>query len=228
MTYLSDQALKTAFLEEIGKHEAADQLVKGNYGYMNGLFKGCAIGCSLHSLNLIHGKPDLYETGNHRRMMHELGWPLWLAYIADTIFEGLPDALSATWPRRLAEAISVGIRVPEIVLAKVMRWILLDAQFGMVSVTESASAKTSVLNVGALFDRVVKGDIVPEQEWAEAGAAAGAVGVAVARASIAAWEAGAWAADEASLDAAPYFYPALSEELIRLLKDLEEEMRLSR
>ena len=108
LTYHADPQLKAALLAELAKHEAADQFVKGTYGRMNAHFRGCAIGCSLHSLNVILGKPEQERTGDHSRYMTELGWPLWLALLEDTVFEHLPEDQAARWPRRLAEAVPVG------------------------------------------------------------------------------------------------------------------------
>lgn len=114
--YLNSADLKSRFLAEISKHEAADQLIKGSYGEMNGQFRGCAIGCSLHSMNIIQGAPDLLgRTGDHRRYPSALGLPIWLAYLEDDIFEQLPIELAKTWPRRFAEAVPVGAVVDDLV-----------------------------------------------------------------------------------------------------------------
>jgi len=104
-TYKNDPAFKAAFLAEISKHEEADALLKGTYGEFDPTFKGCAIGCSVHSLNTLQGKPQDDDTkfADHGRVANELGFPLWLAYLEDNLFESLPSALSKTWPRRLAE-----------------------------------------------------------------------------------------------------------------------------
>src|SRR3990167_2686978 len=156
ITYLGKPELKEAFLLEIGKHEAADQLVKGYYGQMDGQFTGCAIGCSLHSLNVLQGKPAVIDNvGLHERVPAELGWPLWLAYLEDNIFEQLPAELSRTWPRRLAEAIPVGVSVPDVVLAKLLRWTLIADTFGVVHATDDAEVKAIVQRIGALFDRSI-------------------------------------------------------------------------
>src|SRR5947207_2722633 len=99
----NDPELKRRLLVEIGKHEAADAIVKGQYGEM-GLpieqFKGCAIGCALHSLNALNGKwcPVPKAVGDHARFPTELGIPIELAYHIDTMFENLPDDASQTWP----------------------------------------------------------------------------------------------------------------------------------
>ena len=175
ITYHGDHALKAAFLAEISKHEAADALVKGTYGRMNGAFKGCAIGCSLYSLNVLHGESPAdaaQRTGDHDRIPTELGWPLWLAYAEDTIFERLPTDLSKTWPRRLAEAVPVGVTVPDIVLAKVFHWTLMNARFGVINCADAESTKDAVRKMGALFERTIAGENVPGAEWNEAAARA--------------------------------------------------------
>lgn len=187
ITYLGKPELKATFLVEIGKHEAADQIVQGHYGEMNGKFTGCAIGCSLHSLNVLQGKADpMASVSQHDRVPVELGWPLWLAYLEDNIFERLPDELATTWPRRLAEAIPVGVTVPDAMLAKLLRWTLVGDIFGVVHATDDVKAKAIAQRMGALF---------------------------------AAWD--AWAAWPVKAG----FYPALSEETLRLLRELRHTLK---
>lgn len=214
ITYLGNPELKAALLVEIAKHETADQIVKGTYGQMKAVWHGCAIGCSLRSLNLIQRRVDVNaETGAHARFPTELGWPLWLAYAEDNIFEQLPDDLAHTWPRRLAEAVPVGVTIPDAVLANVLRWILIGDGLGVVRATTDATVKAVVRNMGTLFDRVGRGEVVTDAEF-----------------DLAAWDAwDAWDARDARVAWAARvardarverdaFYPALSEELIRLLK----------
>ena len=217
VTYHGDADLKAAFLYEIGKHEAADAIIKGTYAQMNSHFQGCAIGCSLYSLSVLQGQSPAVaaqRTGEHARIPTELGWPLWLAYAEDTIFENLPDALSKTWPRRLAEAIPVGVTVPDLVLAKLLRWMLVDEHFGVVKYADTKVTKNAVLAIAALFDRTIGGDTVPESEWA-AGAAW------TRRAAWAAWTTWAVGTAGAAVATRAAFYPVLSEELLRLLRELE-------
>ncbi|CAB4212416.1 hypothetical protein UFOVP1442_1, partial [uncultured Caudovirales phage] len=104
--YGNNPAFKDAFLAEIGKHEEADALLKGTYGEFDPTFKGCAIGCSVRSLHSLQGTlTNGVSFNNHAKVAADLGWPLWLAYLEDNLFERLPDELSKTWPRRLAEAV---------------------------------------------------------------------------------------------------------------------------
>ena len=43
-SYLNDPKLKELMVEEMESHHKNDQIIKGTYGKMNGMFKGCAIG----------------------------------------------------------------------------------------------------------------------------------------------------------------------------------------
>ena len=248
-TYLNSPELKTAFLAEITKHEDADALVKGTYGQMNGMFKGCAIGCSLHSLNVLQGKTGAAVaelTDRHDRYEAELGWPLWLAYLEDNIFESLPDELATTWPRRLAEAIPVGAVVDDVVLAKILRWVLADETYGVRYATDNEKIRGYIDGVIAGFDAEIAtgGQATAEQREAAARAAwdawaAGAARAAwaardawAARAARDAWAAraarDAWAAG-AALDAGAAgaawdaFFPALSLYVLTLLRELPSD-----
>ena len=178
-TYLGDPSLKTRFLDEIGKHEQMDAIVKGTYGEMHGArFVGCAIGCSLHSLNLITGKQTMNDkdsaqtersdTGDHSRYESELGLPVWLAYLEDNVFENLPDDLAMTWPRRFAEAIPVGAVVDDVVLAKILRWVLADAEFGVRFATDNDEIRGYIDTIVVLFDAEIVGTATAEQREAAA------------------------------------------------------------
>ena len=105
--YLNDPALKEDFVAEIKKHQEADQIIQGTYGKGSGeSWKGCAVGCSIHSLNRLQGKR--YDTSNHKVYETALGIPEWLARLEDGIFEELPVEKAKQWPLCFASAISVG------------------------------------------------------------------------------------------------------------------------
>ena len=64
LAYHSDPTLKRDMLAELAEHRKLDQIVKGTYGQgTNGDFKGCAVGCSIHSLNKKRG--TAYKWGDH-------------------------------------------------------------------------------------------------------------------------------------------------------------------
>jgi hypothetical protein len=188
LTYLNDPALKAALVAEITKHQVADQIVKGTYGRTNGVWRGCAIGCSLHSLNVLQGRADLSQaTGDHARYESELGLPLWLAYLEDHVFETLSETESQTWPRVFAEAIPVGVTIPDRLLAKILRWTLAAETVGVRHATDDVEIIAVIDRMVALFDREIAGDSPTAAEWNEDAWAARA-----ARAAWAAWA--AWAA----------------------------------
>ena len=136
ITYHADPVLKARFLAELEKHAQADAFLKGTYGQMNSHFRGCGIGCSLASLNVIAGHHIDRRTSDHERYPTELGWPLWLAYLEDHLFEELPDALSKTWPIRLSTAVPVGVTIPDRTLADILCWALGDATYGVRHATD--------------------------------------------------------------------------------------------
>lgn len=210
LTYLNNPDLKTRFLAEIAKHEAADAIIKGTYGAMNGEFRGCAIGCSLHSLNLLEGKTGkdaMEDTDNHHRYEAELGLPMWLACLEDFLFEELPDDLAKRWPRRLAAAIPVGAIVDDAVLAKILVWSLVDAEFGVRQATNRDDVRGWIDVIATYITADVESQATDDlRESAARDAWA-------ARAAWDVWD--AWDAEKANA-----FYPALSEYVLALMRDL--------
>lgn len=92
LAYHSDTKIKAKYLKRVRAHEAADEIIKGQY-WQGG--KGCAVGCTVHSAN-----HNAYET--------ELGIPEMLARLEDVIFEGLPAKKAKEWPERFLKAIKPG------------------------------------------------------------------------------------------------------------------------
>lgn len=76
--------LKETLLAEIKWHEEQDKIVQGTYGNEGNEFKGCAVGCSIHSLNRKLGKN--FSTSDHKIYETELGIPETLAYLEDSLF----------------------------------------------------------------------------------------------------------------------------------------------
>jgi len=93
LSYHGDPAVKAKYVARVQAHAAADEIIQGD-GWVNG--KGCAVGCTLHDYN-------------HERYPVELGMPVWLARLEDTIFEGLPNAVAKEFPAKFLEAVPVGV-----------------------------------------------------------------------------------------------------------------------
>ena len=91
--YHGDAAVKAKYVARFEAHRAADEVIQGT-GFKNG--RGCFVGCTL----------DKYD---HGRFPVELGWPEWLARLADSIFEGLPKAAAPQFGTDLLAAVPVGV-----------------------------------------------------------------------------------------------------------------------
>lgn len=105
--FLDDPQLKADLLEQIKWHREQDAIIQGTYGEGSGKnWKGCAVGCSIHSLSKLKGRE--FDTSGHRIYETELGIPEWLARLEDALFEGLPKEAAVKWPERFIQSISVG------------------------------------------------------------------------------------------------------------------------
>jgi hypothetical protein len=91
-SFHNDQKVKDKYVNRVMAHQAADNLIRGT-GWADG--KGCAVGCTL-------------ENYNHAAYETELGIPEWLARVEDTLFEGMSEEKSRTWPEVFLKAIPVG------------------------------------------------------------------------------------------------------------------------
>jgi hypothetical protein len=95
LSYLNDPAVKAKYVARFEAHRKADEVIQGQ-GFKNG--RGCFVGCTL----------DAYK---HERFPIELGWPEWLARLADTIFEGIPANDAPQFGTDLLEAVPVGVNL---------------------------------------------------------------------------------------------------------------------
>ncbi len=189
IAYHNDPALKAKLLADLQAHADADRLVKGQY-WENG--KGCAVGCTLHSLGAKG------NASNHAEYETRLGIPQALARLEDTIFEGLPNADAMRWPMRFSSAISPGADL-SLVVWKWLHWLLMD---GLPRVNDMAV--TAVIKQCAdVLVPLTRGEPVDRHAAAAAARAAAAYAAAEAAADAAAWAAGAAArAARAATDAA--------------------------
>ena len=203
MKTFSQTITKPQLLEEIEKHRKADQILQGTYGKENGKWRGCAVGCSIHSINLKLNKD--YKTSDHSVYETELGIPEWLARVEDTIFEGLPVEKAVLWPERFTKAIPVG--VTDIQLERV-KW-----QFTSALMQENIERVKKLKISKELKQKVVEAiklaqslnENSTEEERSAAGSAAWSAGSAAGSAArSAAWSArsAAWSAGSAAGSAA--------------------------
>ena len=98
LSYLNDPAVKEKFALRFAAHRAADEVIQGT-GF-NGE-RGCFVGCTL----------DNYD---HAQFPVQLGWPEWLAHLADKIFEGIPQSAAAQFGTDLLAAVPVGVDLHDV------------------------------------------------------------------------------------------------------------------
>jgi hypothetical protein len=112
LSYHNDDNLKRLIVLEMQKHKDNDQFIKGAYGRENGVFKGCAVGCAIHSFNnALHTN---YLTNDHIVFEEAIGVPEWLARLQDVLFEGLPSDESSQFAVNFLSSIPVGINLEPI------------------------------------------------------------------------------------------------------------------
>ena len=108
LSYHNNVNLKNMVIEEMKNHQKQDKFIKGTYGfYEYGIFKGCAIGCAISSINNALGKS--HDTNSHSALNEELAIPLWLSKLADQFFECLPSDACDKFAIDFLESIPVGV-----------------------------------------------------------------------------------------------------------------------
>lgn len=169
--YHNDPALKAALLKEIAQHEAADAFIQGLYSEVSTInavqFRGCAVGCSLHSLNRVQGHPEYAANkfSDHARYPAELGIPIELAYLEDHIFESLPIAAARKWPGQFARAIRPGADLSGVMPA-LLQWMILDHTYGFIATTKDKGSQAVYRRFAALVARDWEdAGSVTEEEW---------------------------------------------------------------
>ena len=165
--YNNDPSFKEAFMSELRKHEAADAVRQGFYGREDDNavgFRGCSVGCALHSLNTIRGEHAYY--GDHEHLAEWLDIPVEIVYINDAIFEGLPVEDAKRFPLQFAEAIQLGYDYEQLkTFPKFAHTILTDPETGILTLTENRDAREIARQMISLYKRWIAGDKAPLEEW---------------------------------------------------------------
>ena len=156
--YHGSPEIKAKYLARVRRHREADELIKGQY-WRNG--KGCAVGCTLEE-RFAEARHAAYET--------DLGIPVALARLEDSIFEGLQDSEAQLWPERFLSAIQPGADLSG-VADKFLLALLVDDQHGVWQVADGRG-KQAVDGVAALLRRKIAGKTVTAEEWTAAARAA--------------------------------------------------------
>ena len=144
------QEIKDEYIKRLQDHYDADEIVKGVY-WQNG--KGCAVGCTLHS-------------GDHKAYEVELGIPEVLAWLQDSIFEGLSPKDAKEFPLNFLNAVNVGSDLSQ-VGDKFLHWLLVDPEHGVI---KYATNKKAVQDVADLYERKINGETINRDVWGAAAA----------------------------------------------------------
>ena len=235
LAYHNDPAIKSKLLADLQAHADADRLVKGQY-WENG--KGCAVGCTLHSVGADGA------ANNHAEYETRLGIPQMLARLEDKIFEGLPNADAMQWPMRFSAAITPGADLSRVGW-KWLHWLMTDGLPRVNDVAATAAIKQCAdallpLTRGEPVDRAAARAATDAATYAadaadaaDSAADAADAAYAAARAAYAAdaadaaTDAATYAADaaaraaDAAADAATYAaaYQRMADKLVQLLED---------
>ena len=162
-----NQELKSTLVAEIRKHREQDQVIQGAYGtYENGRFRGCAVGCAIHSYLVAAGE-DSVVVGNseyHEKYKSLFGIPKILAELQDVIHEGLSDESFPTWPERFMEAVPIETDL-SLVFPKFAFWLIVDPVFGMLEHTQDERIKGEVWVAAGLVDTALSRTQIPLEVW---------------------------------------------------------------
>jgi hypothetical protein len=113
ITFHGKQEIKDALLAQIEKHRQADEIVQG-YGYWRD-GKGCAIGCMVHSRY-------------HRALAKQIGVPVAIIYLVDSLFEAMPKIPARSWPGRFVGSTPVGVDLAAVMVEQqFVHWLLVDS-----------------------------------------------------------------------------------------------------
>lgn len=167
--YFGDPSFKAEFIKELKWHKKQGKFLHGSYGEgSNGDFRGCAVGCSIHSLYRL-GKTKEKQWEGHALYPSLLGVTEWLAWLADSVFENSPEDYSMSWPVRVMEAVPVGVDLT-LVKHTVMAMILEEeTKFDRKKFPQVAQA---VSGTAELHRQASRGETVTPAAWSAAESAA--------------------------------------------------------
>ena len=172
LAFKNEPKIKEKLLIQLQNHYDADEIIKGQY-WEGG--KGCAVGCTVHS-------------DSHYCYELELGIPMWVAYLEDTLFEGMPNKDAKEFPLKLIKAIPTGFSNWQHIYHKLCIHILEKECKN----TDHPLVKQAICDIITLH----KGESLDKAAWGDAYSAA--YSAAEFAAESAAWSAAHCAAESAA------------------------------
>ena len=191
LSYHGDPLIKAKYTARFAAHRAADEVIQGK-GFAEG--RGCFVGCTL----------DAYD---HSRFPIELGWPEWLARLADAIFEGIPKEDAPQFGTDLLNAVHVGVNLEPVR----SRFLLILQRHSVERIKDKTTpgADACIAAVKTVIDLLEKDVAAESAAWSAARSAA----------ESAAWSAARSAAWSAARSAE---FKTQREDLLALVRECQE------
>ena len=123
--YKNDPELRTRIIQEMEWHVEQDKIVRMTYGEEceNGDFRGCFMGCAIHSLARINGIK--LKTSRHQLGEDYLEIPVEIFHLADAVFESLSVEKGKEFALKFFPAIRTGADL-SMVIPNFLYWTLTD------------------------------------------------------------------------------------------------------
>lgn len=130
--------------------------------YKEGKFRGCAVGCAIHSLGYIEGNE--YDMEDNTMYESHFGIPEILGDLQDVIHEGLSDESFPTWPERFMEAVPTKTDL-SLVFPRFALWFLVDEENGILREAQFLRHREAIQNAAGLFSAITAKEQIPRQVW---------------------------------------------------------------
>ena len=188
-----DPAIKAKYQARLAEHRRLEHLTQGiGWESSKDGTKGCAVGCTL-------------EVYDHSRYPVELGLPVWVAHLQDTLFEGLPKGKAEKFAEDFIAAIPVGADVePVRQRLAIARMNLLLARLDSNEAAYAEQTRSALQQVRAWHEAALAGAASESERraaWSAAWSAAESAAESAAwSAAESAWSA-AWSAAESAWSA---------------------------
>jgi len=193
---------RAEFIAECEAHRAADRYMAEDY-WRDDLQRGCAVGCAVQTVNRRLSLSPPINSNDHAGLAHALGWPVWLVYLQDVVFEKLPVDQRADWPVNLAIAVPENVDL-EPVLSRINARILREIVLPIAGIATNVVSRVvdglethwanddPVAAKAAAKEKAVAAACSGEVKWAWVEEAAAAAASAADAASTALVEEDAW------------------------------------
>jgi len=206
---------KQKWVSEMQEHQEADRLIRGEW--LNESNQGCFFGCAMQT-----------EESPLEKAITDMSLPSWLIYLAEKIYEGLPNNEYLDFPVKLLKSIPIDIDI-----TSVRHAMAISRLNGLINSDNGEDVNDSIRNVISCHESPQNSDwsaarsaawSAESAAWSAESAARSAAWSTESAAESAAWSAesaawsAAWSAESAARSAA---WSAESKLLIKLLSEFD-------